>query len=137
MAHASVIAPDSVLPPALEAPRSIEPTVAPLMEDPDLRTPREIILDYALEYGVNPRLAYAIAKCESGLNRLAKNPSSTAESYYQFLNSTWERTMERMGLPVTTSKFDPIISIKAGVFLLKEDGTIHWISSQDCWSKLL
>jgi len=48
------------------------------------------IVEYAIQYGVDPRDALRIARCESGFNRHAKNVSSTAKGVYQFLDSTWE-----------------------------------------------
>jgi len=47
-----------------------------------------------LNYDVNPYLAYEIAKCESQLNPLAKNPHSTAKGVYQFINSTWKNNCD-------------------------------------------
>lgn len=76
-----------------------------------------------------------IVRCESGFQRFAKNPHSTAEGYFQFLNSTWRYTMEMMGYPTSTSKFDEKISIEAGVYLLAKEGSRHWYPSEHCWSK--
>lgn len=41
------------------------------------------------KHGINPVTALRIANCESGFDRTAKNPSSTAAGIYQFLDSTW------------------------------------------------
>ena len=93
------------------------------------------IREKAREYGVDEELALRIIKCESNFNRYADNPTSSADSYWQFLDSTWKSTMSRMGKPTTTSKFDEELSIEAGIWLLKEDGSGHWLESKFCWDK--
>lgn len=50
----------------------------------------QLILNKARETSVSPETALRIAKCESSLNPLAKNPNSTATGLYQFLDGTWE-----------------------------------------------
>jgi soluble lytic murein transglycosylase-like protein len=98
---------------------------------------KERIATLSEKYGVNPELATAIIKSESNFNRYAKNASSSAEGYWQFLDSTYQMTMEAMNLPTTTSKFDDEISLEAGFFLLKKDGVIHWKASEPIWLKML
>lgn len=113
-------------------------------------TALELVESFSEKYEVNPRLAKAIIKCESGVyststedireyQRTIKNMSglSTASGYAQFIDGTWYWTMERMGLSRNTDKHDPIISIQAFVWLLAQDGTSHWKESEHCWSKLL
>lgn len=98
-------------------------------------TPQELVVYYADLYGTDAELAREIIRCESGWNRTADNPNSTAYSYFQFLDRTWYWTLERMGLPIDTPKDHPIISIQAGVWLLATDGSRHWNESKHCWNK--
>src|SRR4051794_4835685 len=49
--------------------------------------------------------AFTVARCESHLNPLAKNRSSTASGLFQFLSSTWAR----QGYPAF-SVFDPYLN---------------------------
>lgn len=100
-------------------------------------TPVELVEKYSEEFGANPKLAKAIVRCESEWNQYAKNPGSSAAGYFQFIDSTWYSTLRRMGLPADTSKFDPVLSIKAGVWLLAEDGSGHWYPSEHCWGNIV
>lgn len=122
---------------ALEA--GIVPTVESTLHLEAIKpiTIEEKIVAKAKEYGVDPKLALAIVKCESNFQRYAKNPGSSAESYWQFLDSTWKYTMGMMGKPLDTSKFDEELSIEAGIFLLKKEGSRHWLESKPCWSKII
>lgn len=96
----------------------------------------EELADYFLEmYGADKALGKAIIRCESGFKRTVSNPGSSASGYWQFINGTWRSTMIRMGLPADTDKHDPIISMKAGAWLLATDGVSHWLESRPCWVK--
>ena len=130
------VVPLSLLPPALEAPRLIIPLV---IEEPPEPTVKELVMDYAIQYGVDVRLALAIAQCESGLDPTAENPSphSSAGGVFQFLDSTWAKTIELLNWPEDTDKLDAKKNVEAGIFLLKKDGTRHWLESKSCWSKML
>lgn len=96
-------------------------------------SPEERITYFSEKYGVEPSLAIAIARCESGFVATAKNPSSSASGMFQFINSTWASTMNRMGLPTDTPKTDPVLGTMAGVWLLSVDGVVHWEESRSCW----
>lgn len=98
---------------------------------------KEFIKITANKYGFPEHLALKVAKCESGFDPNAKNPKSTAEGIYQFIDSTWAKTLRDMGLPKTTSKYDPKANIEAGIWLMKHEGTQHWQESKNCWSKKL
>lgn len=104
-------------------------------------TSLEYLLDfYAKKWGVAGRLPLIkkIVKCESsdknhpGGYRFADNPKSTADGYFQFINSTWQTTMLKMGLPTSTSKFHETISVEAGVYLFAKEGAGHWRESVGC-----
>lgn len=120
--------------------------VGQLHSHPIKTTPIELLDQFTEKYDVDPTLARAIIFCESAVygNSMdvieeyqfsISNPKSSASNPWQFLDSTWTSTMNRMGLPVDTPKDDPIISIHAGVWLLAQDGTSHWLESKSCWSR--
>ena len=98
---------------------------------------RTAVANYAKSYGVSQVLALSIAECESRFNRYARNPSSTAKSYFQFIDSTWKYTMIRMGLPPDSNVFNSEIHIGAAIWLLSKDGPRHWEASKSCWEKML
>lgn len=113
-------------------------------------TPIELVEEFIEQYDTDPIKTKAIIKCESGdtstdLNtiedyqRTIPNQAglSTASGYAQFLDGTWDWTIKRMGLPKNTDKHDPILSIKAFVWLLATDGDRHWLESKPCWSTYL
>ena len=114
-------------------PQEIPVVTGELVDNPII-TPEALVGIFATEYGVNERLARRIISCESGWVRTAENPTSSASGYFQFLDSTWRSTMIQMGLPLSTSKTDPIISLKAGMYLLSQSGTSPWLSSESCWN---
>lgn len=116
-------------------PVEIQVVSGELVEHPKELNPEELVEYYSEMYGANPSLAKRIVQCESGWNRTIANPQPTASGYFQFLNSTWHSTMIRMGLPTSTDKHDPVISIQAGVWLLAEDGSRHWLESKPCWNR--
>lgn len=124
-----------------EAPLPPPPPPVPTLEekilagDTSTTTIRAYIEEQAELMGVDPKLASAITKCESGWDYLAENPRSSADSTFQFIDGTWRRTMERMGYPTWMNKFDPILGVQAGIWLLAEDGVGHWLESRPCWSK--
>lgn len=53
-------------------------------------TTEEKIIQAAEEAGIDPVLAVQIAFCESSLNPLAANTTSTAKGLYQFTDTTWK-----------------------------------------------
>lgn len=64
-----------------------------------------------------------VASCESGLNRLAKNPSSTASGLFQFLYpSTWATT-PYAGKDVWSAKWNAL----AAAWLYKNSGPGPWV----------
>ena len=91
------------------------------------------IVYFAEKQGVNPDLALAIARCESGLQITAKNPNSSAGSIFQFINSTWKSTTNKMGWISGADKYDGHLNIVAGIWLLKKEGVAHWEASRKCW----
>lgn len=60
------------------------------------RVPRRIIeaeiRKQSKKFSLDPDMMVELAKCESGLDNLAKNDKSTALGVYQYLIKTWEET---------------------------------------------
>lgn len=114
-----------VFPEKLQSPA---PDFNPYLEPP------EISVDfYATEYNVNATTIKKIISAESGWDRFAKNPSSTAEGYCQFIDSTWNETLAEMGYSSNKSKFSKRFSIEACVYLYSRDGDVHWLESKSVW----
>lgn len=91
---------------------------------------REYMEREAVILGVNPVLANCLITIESGWNPYAQNPISSAYGLGQFINSTWYRTEQRMG--VDLDRDDPYDQIDAFLWLLKTDGYRHWIVWPSC-----
>lgn len=115
------------------APRETK-AVPPLFEDAPETTPKMMVMQYALSYGVNPELALAIASCESQLKPYAKNAKSSAKGLYQFLNSSWEGfSREKWGM--VPNVLNPRYNAELGAYVLSTYGTSPWDSSKDCWKE--
>ncbi len=125
---------------AVESPKVPPPSLtSPILQNKALTQAniRTLIVQNARKYGVSEVLALSIAVCESNFEPTAKSPSSSAKGIAQFINSTWFETMRRMGLPTSSSVFDPKTHVEAFVWLLKNDGVSHWEASKKCWQKML
>jgi hypothetical protein len=68
-----------------------------------------------------------IIKRESSGNPKAKNPSSTAYGYCQFINSTWEYVQKKWDMRL--DRESPEDQLYACIRLLEEEGIIHWKAS--------
>jgi len=101
-------------------------------EAPEAPIP-QMIEQYALSYGVSPKVALAVASCESRLDPLARNPSSTAKGIYQFLDSSWD-TYSTMKWGRDKDVLNAKDNIELGVWVLATVGTQPWESSEGCWS---
>lgn len=113
-----------------------EPPPIVVEENREIFTEEEIINyieKYSDKYGVDSDLAMSIAWAESEYYYKAKNSESSAEGVFQMLDGTWEYTMRKMGLPISTSKTQIPVSIEAGIFLLSKEGTRHWEASRIRW----
>ena len=82
-------------------------------------TLEEYIREEAIEAGVNPNTAVRIARCESGLDFMAKNPSSSGSELYQFLIGTLQ-WIDSEGL----DRFNPVHSLR--MFLKYYPKYPHW-----------
>lgn len=100
----------------------------------ELKTKAQIedfIIYTAMKQDVPVDLALGIAKCESGLNPLAKAKTSSASGIFQFIRSTWNHTIKKLMWEDGQDVFDPKLNIIAGIFLLKTEGSTHW----ECFTK--
>jgi hypothetical protein len=90
----------------------------------------ELIKSYSAFYGISPDTSLRIAKCESGFNQAAKNPSSSASGVFQYLRGTWSNTEEgKAGISV----FDADANVRAAVRHIATKGTSPWNASIHCW----
>lgn len=76
----------------LQIPRAVAAEVPVELLKADLVRPeiQALILQKALEHGVDHALADYLAKIESNYDPLAKNPNSSARGVYQWINSSWK-----------------------------------------------
>lgn len=115
-----------------EPPPTILPTARLPMAGPRQFTPKEYL------YYVAPKDAPTLARiiqCESGWDPTIKNVGSSATGLAQFLDITWIRTRQRMGLPTDLgSRLDPYQHIDALIWLYAHDGGVHWLESKHCWN---
>lgn len=83
-------------------------------------TVQELITYYSALYDVDYDLAYGLAKFESRLNPLAKNPRSSASGVYQFIRSTFKAYC-------SGDVFDADDNVKCAVRMLSEGKIDHWL----------
>ena len=94
------------------------------------------ILYYSTLYGVDYRLALAIATCESHVKPRAKNPNSTAKGLFQFLDSSWEYYgLLKWGTLEGRDVYDYGDNAELAVWLMARHGTRDWLASEHCWSR--
>jgi hypothetical protein len=109
-----------------EAEEVVEPTPTPKP-----KTVEDII---KLEWGTDASIGLKIAFCESTNRPEAKNTNSSATGLFQFINSTWIETRNRMKLdPSLNLRLDPTENAKTAYFLYQLKGTQPWLSSRNCW----
>jgi cell wall-associated NlpC family hydrolase len=70
-----------------------------------------------------------IARCESGGNPRAQNPSSSASGTYQFIDSTWRS----LGGSGSAKNASPAQQRAMAEKLLASQGTSPWNASKSCW----
>ncbi len=99
---------------------TLEPV--PLNDNVDVES---IIRAFASEYGVDPEIMLAIARCESSLRAHAIN--GPFGGIYQFLASTWSSNRKLMGLdPDPRLRFNATESARTAAFKMSRDGFGAW-----------
>ena len=121
----------------------LAPFYAPIREWPvasraDAQT---LIHSWSDHYGISVSRALRVVRCESGFFSRAKNKTSSAAGLWQFLRSTFNRTVQRMG-PETLGIMDAPsggkdfyseyvwnaeINARMGAWLAANDGFGHWV----------
>jgi hypothetical protein len=108
----------------------IERTTTKIVEKPvyDYPTNPEAIIDAV--FGSDATLAKKVAKCESGLNPMAANSTSSARGLFQVMQS-WHKIDAKW-------LFNPMINTLVAKKLFDESGgsfSPHWNASKHCWGK--
>ena len=86
-----------------------------------------MIVKYSEEAGLSTSTMLKIARCESGFNPKAKNPTSTATGVYQVIIGTWKH------FKCEGERTNAEDNIKCGMKIAKTSGLHHW----ECWNKNL
>ena len=89
---------------------------------------KSVIITKAVRNNIDPELFLKIAMCESGLNPMAINPTSSASGLFQFLPSTWSNWGKG-------DVFDVNDNVDAAIRLFLARGTAPWNPSKSCWQK--
>ena len=80
-------------------------------------------------------LLIRIVKCESRFNPLAKNTTSTATGWYQFLEGTWTEGSNKMGVDWSLDdRTDLEKSTKMAIYWIKQGKLSKWDASRSCWN---
>ena len=74
----------------------------------------------------NIDLLNRIAECESGFDRYAKNPKSSARGIFQILD---------MHELTEDERYDPEIATEWTIKEIRKNGTRPWNASKHCWNK--
>lgn len=87
-----------------------------------------LIAEASADYRVDYWLMVRIAKCESGMNRLAVNRYSGAAGVYQWVAATWRWASYAAGYG-GASRFDATANVRVAAWLLAQPGGArHWRS---------
>lgn len=104
-----------------------------------VKTPAQIedyIIYKAMRENLSVGMVVAIAKSESGFNKDAHNPDSTASGVFQFLDGTFRTyCIDKYDRAESMSqKNDPVIQVNCAVdMLLEKNGYKHWYASFAGW----
>lgn len=89
-------------------------------------TIQEIITAAAAKWGADPQQLLRVARCESGFNPNAYNPSSGASGLFQFLPSTWAANSVRAGYG-GASAFDPVANANTAAMMFRNGQAGQWV----------
>jgi hypothetical protein len=70
-----------------------------------------------------------IAKCESGNDPLARNPTSSAKGLLQIIDGTW-KSFQCEGYVLNADD-----NFNCGIKIATQSGLHHWDASKACWAK--
>lgn len=82
-------------------------------------------------YRSNLETLERIYECESKKQHLVANPNSSAFSYCQIIDGTWEHIEETWGKDLERDSWED--NIAACEWLIHYEGVHHWESSIECW----
>lgn len=104
----------------------VEPTPTPRIVKP-LVTPTDFLEAAAHIYGVNKYLMHCLVTNESGFRANAKNSSSTAYGWGQFINGTWIQWRKQMGEDTTLElRSNPQDAFLTMAWALDKGYRNHW-----------
>jgi Transglycosylase SLT domain len=115
-------------PPAPPAPPAPVTTVAQVVSVGG--TVQNMIVDRANQWRVSPYLMLSIARCESGYDPQAYNPSG-ASGLFQFMPSTFWAYASRIG--ETRSYWNPDAAANVAAYAVSIGGLGNWDASRPCW----
>jgi hypothetical protein len=102
------------------------PATATLRPVPSTGYVETVVRAAAAEFGVNADQLVRVAKCESGLNPLAKNPASTASGLFQFLTTTWAGNGPRLGYG-PADVWDPVAASRVAAWMFAHGQSGQWV----------
>ena len=93
---------------------------------------RELLVCFSEFYGLDIQKVMRVARCESGLNPLAKSKTSSASGVFQFIDSTFRSTLIRhrdhYRFPDHhVSVFDPYWNVRLATWKMSVDGYGAWV----------
>lgn len=74
---------------------------------------------FARQNGVDVELGLDLAEFESGFDKLAKNPNSSAKGVFQFIDGTWKALCKG-------NVFNTYDNVKCAMELIGKGGLSHW-----------
>ena len=98
----------------------------------------ELIVELGGAYGINTEIALKIARCESNLKQFGDNgkvirgrENASDVGVFQINERYHLKKSADLGFDIETAEGN----IEYAVWLMKHEGTRHWIWSKSCWNK--
>mgnify|MGYP001610597194 CR=1 FL=1 len=92
-----------------------------------LATVQDHLQEAAYIYDINPELMYCLVRNESGFRATAKNSTSSAYGYGQFITSTWKQWRKAMGEDMNLElRSDPQEAFHTMAWSLDKGYRNHW-----------
>lgn len=92
--------------------------------------PKYYIALFAQKYGLNEQMMLDVAKCESGLNQLARGDSGVAVGIYQFHRGTWDMFSKELGEKLDIDSVHDQAKLASWSFAHGKER--HW----SCWKQI-